>query len=237
MKDNLVRLLIWGDNSVKNAAYEEIARKFSEIKLVAIVKKEKLIYAYLSEVRIDVLLISFASVNTGLTRVTEWLNRRSVSKPLILVSTGNDSEALLLRLSAYHAYARVNACRGVTDTVSSKSCQIRNEVTVLLAKLGFNKNHKGTSYLEDAVIYACLANTRQTFLMKGIYGIIAEQGQTSWRNVERAIRNSIESAWNRREAGDRLRVYTFPVNPDTGKPTNREFIFNMTEMVLKVKTK
>lgn len=237
MKDNLVRLLIWGDNSVKNAAYEKIARKFPEIKLVAIVRKEKLIYAYLSEVRIDVLLISFDSINTGLTRVTEWLKTRSVTKPLILVSTGNDSEALLLRLSAYHAYARVNARRGATDTLSSKTRQIRNEVSVLLTKLGFNRNHIGTIYLEDAVIYACLTNTRQTFLMKGIYGIIAEQGKTSWRNVERAIRNSIESAWNRREAGDRLKVYTFPVNSDTGKPTNREFIFNMTEMILKVNTK
>jgi two-component system response regulator (stage 0 sporulation protein A) len=57
-----------------------------------------------------------------------------------------------------------------------------------------------------------------------LYPKIAAMHNTSATRVERAIRHSIELAWDRGNIDYVSRIFGYTINVDRGKPTNSEFI-------------
>jgi len=64
---------------------------------------------------------------------------------------------------------------------------------------------------------------------KQLYPTIAKRYDTTPSRVERAIRHSIEVAWNRGQIDVLDAVFGYTINTRKGKPTNSEFIAMLSD--------
>lgn len=103
------------------------------------------------------------------------------------------------------------------------------EVTNLLREAGIPPHMAGYQYLREAIIQT--VNNPKIFssITKVLYPAVAERFTTSPQKVERAIRNSIESAWARRNQDSVDSLFGYTINYSKGKPTNSEFIAMMAD--------
>lgn len=92
---------------------------------------------------------------------------------------------------------------------------------IVFLPLGMNIEHKGTKYLNHIIAIQLIDSEKD---MKYCYSYAAELFRTTPSAVEKAIRYSIEKAW---EIGRPfLQYYLFgnTIDPSKGKPTNKEFV-------------
>lgn len=66
---------------------------------------------------------------------------------------------------------------------------------------------------------------------KQLYPDLAKMFKTTPSRVERAIRHSIEVAWNRGRTETMEKLFGYTINSDKGKPTNSEFIAMIADNV------
>lgn len=92
--------------------------------------------------------------------------------------------------------------------------------------LGHGERLNGTEYLREGVrMY------RQGIGMtKELYPGIAAAHNTTASRVERAMRHSIERAWERGDYKAQLRMFGYTVNPNTGVPTVGEWVATMARL-------
>ena len=64
-----------------------------------------------------------------------------------------------------------------------------------------------------------------------LYPTVAEKYSSTPQKVERAIRNAIESAWERGNPDSIDAMFGYTVNYTKGKPTNSEFIAMIADRV------
>lgn len=102
--------------------------------------------------------------------------------------------------------------------------QILRNTTHILLRLGFQAHQKGYRYLREAVLIVFQEPEALTSVTKLLYPEVAKRFNTTDKQVERAIRNSIETAWtkgNKKALGDNFgEIY---INSAT-RPTNTEVI-------------
>lgn len=91
----------------------------------------------------------------------------------------------------------------------------------MMLELGHTENLKGTGYLRQGVALYDGGCTRMT---KELYPALAEAAGSTPARVERAMRHSIESAWNRGSNEAQLRFFGYTVHPDKGTPTVGEYL-------------
>lgn len=103
-------------------------------------------------------------------------------------------------------------------------------VSDMLKEIGIPASLKGYKFLKIA-IKMCLSHPDQHFFMtKDVYPKIAYiVGNTTAQRVERAIRHSIEVAFTRNPNAEARFGNT--IDPRKGKPTNSEFLAEVTEMI------
>jgi len=90
----------------------------------------------------------------------------------------------------------------------------------IMLELGHTENLKGTEYIRiGAALYE-----RDISMTKELYPAIAKAASTTPSRVERAIRHSITSAWNRGSWEAQKRYFGHTVNPDRGAPTVGEYL-------------
>lgn len=90
----------------------------------------------------------------------------------------------------------------------------------VLLELGHRDNIKGTEYLRvGAALYE-----RSMSMTKELYPAIAKAAGTTPFRVERAMRHSIETAWNRGSYDAQLKYFGHTVSPDKGRPTVGEYL-------------
>ena len=66
-------------------------------------------------------------------------------------------------------------------------------------------------------------------LSHGLYPLIASRHGMTTANVERSLRLCVESTWVRGSIGALERFFGSSVDPEKGKPTNREFLCRLQE--------
>ncbi len=91
----------------------------------------------------------------------------------------------------------------------------------LLAPLGFDFKHKGTKYIQTLIIFRILG---MDCSYDKAYARIGELYKTTGRSVERAIRYSIEYAWEHSKPYVQQEFFGNTIDASRGKPTNSEFI-------------
>ena len=96
----------------------------------------------------------------------------------------------------------------------------------MLLELGHTENLLGTGYLRTAVdLY-----TPGTRFTKELYPAIAAAAGTTPDRVERAMRHSIERAWERGSIAAQETYFGYSIDPNTGRPTVSEYIARMAKL-------
>ena len=104
---------------------------------------------------------------------------------------------------------------------------IYRRTTYHMVKCGFQARQKGYRYLREAVWIAYQEPEVLGSVTKRLYPEVAKRFNTTDKQVERAIRNTIETAWTKGEP-ETLKTFFKDIYGDgTIRPTNTEVIKEM----------
>lgn len=98
------------------------------------------------------------------------------------------------------------------------------KISNIFISIGIPPHIKGYGYLREGIKMAVENPSIINNITKQLYPKIAEKFETTSSKVERAIRHSIEVAWNRQRIDAINAVFGVRVYIGTEKPTNSEFI-------------
>lgn len=110
------------------------------------------------------------------------------------------------------------------DKARSHNIRLESEITSLLHEIGIPAHIKGYMYLRSAILKTYLDVEYIGQITKVLYPSIASEYQTTPSRVERAIRHSIEVAWNRGNIDAIDDIFGYTISSSKAKPTNSEFI-------------
>lgn len=110
------------------------------------------------------------------------------------------------------------------------ACQLEEDITILLRRLGVPPHIKGYAYLRRAIFLVVTDPSLVSAVTKILYPDLARQYQTTSTCVERAIRYAIETAWDRCDE-ETLRDYFGYAAFSRKKPTNRAFIALIADLL------
>lgn len=108
---------------------------------------------------------------------------------------------------------------------------ISRRVSALLRQFGISPHIRGYHYLRSAIVAVVKDGSLLRGVTKVLYPSIAESCGTSASCVERAIRNAIELSWTRCDIDFLHRHFGSIIDPETGRPTNLEFIATMADIL------
>ena len=110
------------------------------------------------------------------------------------------------------------------DLDDSKRVEILESSTSVLMKMGFPARQKGYRYLREAVLLTTQEPVYITLLTKMLYPKIAKLYDTTDKQVERAIRNTIETAWVNGNSEELAKVFGDLYKVQDKRTTNKEVI-------------
>jgi two-component system response regulator (stage 0 sporulation protein A) len=91
-------------------------------------------------------------------------------------------------------------------------------------ELGMPENLKGKKYLAFLLDLMIPSPGLLDMLTLKLYPAAAKRFSTTPAAVERCIRHAIEATWSRGDMAALERLFGLSIDPDRGKPTNREFL-------------
>lgn len=120
---------------------------------------------------------------------------------------------------------------GLSGTNEKKTdTRIEKAISICLETVGISQKLKGCHYLKKTILYMLDFNQNKTYT--DVLCIIAEnEGIASWKNIDRNIRSAIESAWIRGSIEGQYQLFGYTVNPNKGRPSNKEFIAMIAQKV------
>lgn len=104
-------------------------------------------------------------------------------------------------------------------------------ISDLMRQLGIPAHLKGYQYLRKAITLATEDPSVMDGVTKILYPDIAKCYRTKASCVERAMRKAIEVAWDRGDIDFLQQCFGYTIKPETGKPTNSEFIATIADML------
>jgi len=119
--------------------------------------------------------------------------------------------------------------RQVNTLPDTQSLEVK--VTNLLHYTGIPPHMAGYQYLREAIIQTVENVKAFNSLTKVLYPSVAQKFSTTPQKVERAIRNSIETAWSRGNPDAMDALFGYTINFNKGKPTNSEFIAMIADKI------
>ena len=97
---------------------------------------------------------------------------------------------------------------------------LRPAIYDMLYSLGISANYAGFFFTSDAVYLTLQQPDRLLLITKWLYPDIAKRYNTSWHNVERCIRKTVEVAWKLRTE----KLCSIAKRDLERRPTNSQFI-------------
>lgn len=126
-----------------------------------------------------------------------------------------------------------NTCRGFLEDSKQSSFENKGEATQKsvereLVKMGFRPGQTGFyNIVESILLISRIEHGKPIRVTSEIYPRVAQIQGSTVGNVERTIRNAIESVWKRSNLRTLQKMYPFPCDNLNGRPTNAEFLINM----------
>ena len=102
-------------------------------------------------------------------------------------------------------------------------------VTEIIHQIGVPAHIKGYHYLRKAILLSIENEEYLHAITKQLYPEIAKCFNSTSSRVERAIRHSIEVAWDRGDVDVLNSFFGYTIHNTRGKPTNSEFIAMITD--------
>lgn len=99
----------------------------------------------------------------------------------------------------------------------------------LLRALGMEGKLRAEAYLPDMAALAAAYPALTADLRGRLYALVARRHGTTAGAVERSLRTAVERAWRCSELAGLERFFGSGVDPERGKPTNREFLVGLQE--------
>lgn len=99
----------------------------------------------------------------------------------------------------------------------------------LLTALGMPRTLRAWAFLPEMAALTVVHPPLLTDVTHGLYPLMAHRAQLTPCAVERRLRLAIESTWNRGDYDAIARFFGQSVDPERGKPTNREFLCQLQE--------
>ena len=101
----------------------------------------------------------------------------------------------------------------------------------LLRSLGVPGRLRAWAFLPEMIGLTVVHPLLLADVQHGLYPLIAERHGMTAAGVERSLRLCVESTWSRGSLEALERFFGASVDPERGKPTNREFLCRMQERV------
>lgn len=139
-------------------------------------------------------------------------------------------ESLVDRIREFSDFSGVKMQANNSYSFNSKRPQEYSEneieriVTDIIHDIGVPAHIKGYHFIRSAIVMAIDDMEVINHVTKQLYPDLAKLYKTTPSRVERAIRHSIEVAWNRGYNESAQRLFGYSISSDKGKPTNSEFI-------------
>lgn len=99
----------------------------------------------------------------------------------------------------------------------------------LLMSLGMRQGLKAMEFLPDLLSLCTLHPALLQDLGGRLYPLCARRNGLSAPQVERRLRLAVESTWNHASLAELERFFGHSVDPERGKPTNKEFLCRLVE--------
>lgn len=112
--------------------------------------------------------------------------------------------------------------------IPSECYDLEMIVTNTIQRFGVPAHIRGYHYLRTAIINNLQSGSPFDSVTKQVYPVVADVYSTTPTRVERAIRNAIQTAWERSSTIDTAAFYGY--NFDT-RPTNSEFIALISDIL------
>ena len=106
------------------------------------------------------------------------------------------------------------------------------EVSELLKKLGIPCSLTGYEYIKESVMLISQNERDKAAITRDVYPHIANAFKTTTSAVERCIRHAIEVSMDRADPRLIKDVFGFSYKAIKGKPTNKEFLYGITDYLI-----
>lgn len=216
-------------------------------------------YKMIVETKPDVALIDIVMPKRDGLAVMKKLSEQKLDKRIEYVAMSvTSSERIIesaLKLGAEYFLLKPQSPEAVADTIRSikaskeaeslgesavktlvqkpgaKEFDLEELVTDYIHELGVPAHIKGYQYIRSAIIMVVENMELLNYITKQLYPTIAKEYRTTSSRVERAIRHSIEVAWDRGRPEVMNDIFGYTVSNTKGKPTNSEFIAMVADKI------
>lgn len=256
--ENKISVLIADDNIEITQSLSNHLKTFSDMKAVFTASDGVEAYKLILETAPDVVLLDLVMPNLDGTGVLKKLrNTQLAKKPKIIVHSIS-AAAINMALSAY---PEIDYCllkpqsdericevirdiafekkatvvpitpKSISSTMNNAEADLETIVTDFIHELGVPAHIKGYQYIRSAIMMVVENMDLLNFITKQLYPEIAKAYNTTASRVERAIRHSIEVAWNRGKPEIMNEIFGYTIHTGKGKPTNSEFIAMVADRI------
>lgn len=246
------KIVVADDNKELVLMVSEFLKVQNNIEVSKVFTSGKLLLSYLESNQIDLLLLDIFMPEIDGVKVLEELNKfpnKYMRPKKIVMLTAFNNESLVAKSSELGAdyfiikpielnnlldiinsllkpIARKQASTINLNPTSNNSVNVDldQEITSLLHEIGVPAHIKGYMYLRESITMVYKNIDILGSITKVLYPMVAKKFKTTSSRVERAIRHSIEVAWNRGNVEAISSIFSYTISYNKSKPTNSEFI-------------
>ena len=254
--ENKISVLIADDNIDITQTLTNHLKTFSDMKAVFTASDGVEAYKLILETTPDVVLLDLVMPNLDGPGVLKKLRNTQLAKKPKIIIHSISAAAINMALSAY---PEIDYCllkpqsdericevisdiafekkatvvpitpKSISNTVNNEEADLETVVTDFIHELGVPAHIKGYQYIRSAMVVENM--DLLNFITKQLYPEIAKAYNTTASRVERAIRHSIEVAWNRGKPEIMNEIFGYTIHTGKGKPTNSEFIAMVADRI------
>lgn len=246
----MTKIIIADDNKELLCMVSEFLKMQPNMEVVKTFTGGKDLLSYLENNTADILLLDvFMPDLDGVNTLTELKDNTKYNRPKnIVILTAFNTESLMNKTSALGAdyfivkpidlnnlHRTLNLlikdnennkslAISLKDSNETKQIDLDTEITELLHEIGVPAHIKGYFYLRESITMVYNNVEILGGITKILYPTVAKKFKTTSSRVERAIRHSIEVAWNRGNVDAISQIFSYTISYNKSKPTNSEFI-------------
>ncbi|MDE7263529.1 MAG: sporulation transcription factor Spo0A [Anaeroplasmataceae bacterium] len=245
----MTKIIVADDNREVLSMVSEFLKMQPNMGVVETFTGGKELLTYLESNTADIVLLDvFMPDLDGINVMSEIKSNPKYNRPnKIVIITAFNTESLMAKASALGAdyfivkpidlnnlHKTLNqliseeSSKGITYNLKEKSkasnVDLDTEITEILHEIGVPAHIKGYLYLREAITMVYNNVDILGAITKYLYPTVAKKYKTTSSRVERAIRHSIEVAWNRGNVDAISQIFAYTISYNKSKPTNSEFI-------------
>lgn len=257
--ENPISVLIADGNEKFANSVKSYLMSQDDIDVKAVATNGREAYEKMLETKPDVMIIDMIMPYVdGLGVLKKIKNTKMEKEPIVMMVSGMYQEKVAAQASALGAYyymvkpieleSLADRIREFSDISQNKPAvytqtgavskpqeytdhEIEKIVTDIIHDIGVPAHIKGYHFIRSAIIMAINDMEVINHVTKQLYPDLAKMYKTTPSRVERAIRHSIEVAWNRGYNESAQKLFGYSISSDKGKPTNSEFIAMIADHV------